>query len=187
MYPFWKGRPGNINLVSVRVFNFVRLERHADVAGRHRLQTRAPRAGVPARPPRWPWASPWTSLQNANNNTHLRSFLWGLNEGNVTKHLEQDLVGCYTLTSSWRPLLGLEKLRGVVAEDWAGAWAGHFLGCVTISPHAYREWGDKAEQEEARTGVRPVPLTLLGFSSLFHTMACSQHLPHRIIAGVPNP
>lgn len=36
MYPFWKRRPGNINLVSVRVFNFVRSERQADVAGKAR-------------------------------------------------------------------------------------------------------------------------------------------------------
>lgn len=71
MYPFWKGRSGNINLVTVKVSNFAHLERHADPAGRHRLQMWAPRAGVTFSAQVTLTKSLNFSAKNANNITHL--------------------------------------------------------------------------------------------------------------------
>lgn len=144
MHPFWKGRPGNTNLASARVFNFVHLARHADVMGRHRQQTWVPQAGVPAGPPRWPWTSPWTFLQNGNNNIHL--FAARIKRGQRNgAFLMQVPVHCYTLTSSWRSLRGLEKLRTAVCGGWAGEWAGPLLCCVSISLHVHRKWGNEVQ------------------------------------------
>lgn len=144
MYPFWKGRPGNINLVSVRVFDFVHLERRADVAGRHRLQTRAPWAGVPAQVT----LSKSLNLSAKCQQQHPpRKFPVRIKWGKCHEAPRAGSDGLLHPNLFLRVLPGLEKLRGVVAEDWAGAKAGHFLGCVTISPHVYREWGDKVERK----------------------------------------
>lgn len=71
MYPFWKGRSGNINLVTVKVSNFVHLERHVDVAGRHRLQMWAPQAGMTLSAQVTLTKSPNFSAKDANNIIHL--------------------------------------------------------------------------------------------------------------------
>lgn len=113
MYPFWKGRPGNINLVSVRVFDFVHLERRADVAGRHRLQTRAPWAGVPAQVT----LSKSLNLSAKCQQQHPpRKFPVRIKWGKCHEAPRAGSDGLLHPNLFLRVLPGLEKLRGVVAE-----------------------------------------------------------------------
>lgn len=139
MYPFWKRRPGNINLVSVRVFDFVRSGRQADVAGKAQTCRRRPPGLVcQLLCTQWPWASPWTSLWTAND-IYLQS---GLGCRCSVRVQGGEECGCAPremppLTCPQRLLLGL---CCVLIKDLVG-----HLFFVAIFLCTYRKRGSKAE------------------------------------------
>lgn len=136
MYPFWKRRPGNINLVCVRVFNFVRSERQADVLGKAQTcRCRPPSPSAPGDLEQVP--EPPCEMQRPST---FQGCCAG-SRGSVAKPLEQACV-----LRMLHADLSSEVAPGapdppLCAESSPG---GHFF-FVSISLRTYRNRGNKAE------------------------------------------